>query len=475
MLTLRVVKGRASGTVRTVDKMGLVVGRGSACDWILPDPERVLSSRHFRVDVVDNRYLLTDTSSNGVFHNHATTPIGRDGTVSLTDGDTVSLGDYEMAVTIGEASSTVDTWSDVSSSLDDPFGLNAPAGGFVPPPPPATESDHIPLHHEFFAPPSVSRSETPPPIVPFVAPPSVGGSDVGLAGELPDDWFLGLGPAPTPDPPPAPVFTSPSAAPDPFDPIPPPDFQPPPVPAPVVESPVPFVPPPERPAAVPPPLPPAPLGPVVAARSSTEGAAIAAFLAGAGLPSDTMEDLDPVATMRIAGAVFRGLIEGLSGLMTTRSEMKNEFRIERTLIASQDNNPLKFSLDATETARWLLEPTRPGFLPAEESVRQGVRDLRRHELAVGVGMRSALDALLHRFDPAHIKAKEDKSSALDKVIPSARPARWWEAYEKFYAGIVVESEDDFQSLFARDFAQAYETQMKALAEADFKADDKNKT
>ena len=45
---------------------GGVIGRGAGCDWVIPDPRRLLSSHHGLVSYREGRYFLTDISSNGI-------------------------------------------------------------------------------------------------------------------------------------------------------------------------------------------------------------------------------------------------------------------------------------------------------------------------------------------------------------------------------------------------------------------------
>lgn len=44
----------------------LTIGRGPDCGWVLPDPERLVSSHHCTVQSRDGSFYLTDTSTNGV-------------------------------------------------------------------------------------------------------------------------------------------------------------------------------------------------------------------------------------------------------------------------------------------------------------------------------------------------------------------------------------------------------------------------
>ena len=54
---------------KTLENGSLVVGRSPAADWVLPDPERIVSKAHCRIDTDFSGFVLTDTSTNGVFIN----------------------------------------------------------------------------------------------------------------------------------------------------------------------------------------------------------------------------------------------------------------------------------------------------------------------------------------------------------------------------------------------------------------------
>src|ERR1700678_3029135 len=76
------------------------IGRASDNDWVLPDPQRYLSAHHARIQFKNGGYLLLDTSTNGVYVNEGTMPIGRRGTHQLRNGDILRFGNYQVAVNI---------------------------------------------------------------------------------------------------------------------------------------------------------------------------------------------------------------------------------------------------------------------------------------------------------------------------------------------------------------------------------------
>src|SRR5580704_16100912 len=54
---------------RTISGGEFHVGRGPDVDWVLPDPDRLLSKRHFAVAYRGGAWQVADTSTNGTFLN----------------------------------------------------------------------------------------------------------------------------------------------------------------------------------------------------------------------------------------------------------------------------------------------------------------------------------------------------------------------------------------------------------------------
>ena len=72
--------------VREFTEDGGTIGRSLQNDWILPDPDKFISSRHAAIDYKGGIYYLADLSSNGVFVNDEREPIGNDNPRRLFDG-----------------------------------------------------------------------------------------------------------------------------------------------------------------------------------------------------------------------------------------------------------------------------------------------------------------------------------------------------------------------------------------------------
>lgn len=191
---------------------------------------------------------------------------------------------------------------------------------------------------------------------------------------------------------------------------------------------------------------------------------LAAFVRGLGVPGlNPPGGLTPELAEHI-GVMLRESVQGTVELLVARAATKREVRAEMTMIVSKNNNPLKFSPDVNFALHQLLQPQgSKGFMAPVEAMRDAYDDLRAHQIGFIAGMRAALAGILGRFRPAELENRLSDKSFLDSVLPANRKAKLWDLYEQRYADILSEAEDDFHSLFGREFLRAYEEQIDRLS------------
>jgi type VI secretion system FHA domain protein len=190
---------------------------------------------------------------------------------------------------------------------------------------------------------------------------------------------------------------------------------------------------------------------------------MAAFLAGAGMPNARPEN--PESTMASIGAAFRAMVSGIRQALIARSSIKGEFRIEQTMIRARGNNPLKFSADDEDALSALLGVGRRTDVKAEAAVADALRDMRLHELATVAAMQGAVRAMLAQLDPARLRADADAAGGMS-LLPAQKKARAFEAYEKLHDNVTRALADDFDSVFGKAFARAYETALRDISARD---------
>jgi len=431
------------------------IGRGPDNEWVIADPDRHLSKRHCLLVHDAGEWGLQDLSTNGTFLNQSSEPIGRGTHQKLRSGDRIKFGLYELEVTIEEDEDALSGSLGLRSSH--PFGERPSdeAAPFLDPPgsvrlPP----DYDPLtdSSDPFAREGTQPDHAPALDSAFRMPPMA---------IIPDDWDA-----------------EPSAVkrPPPSEPVEPPRPRP-------EAAPPPPSPPPRSPAnqqaanhqsanhqaanhqgenhraAVPQAAPPQP---VSRAPSAADDARLAkAFLRGAGLGETTLKD--PEKTLERIGEALRATVSGLRQTLIARASIKDEFRIEQTLLRPAGNNPLKFSLDDDDALATLLGEGRRGSMVAEAAIAEAFADLRVHELATISAMQAAVRVLLAQCAPDVIESKV-ATSALH-IHPVQRRAAAWDAFVQHHRVITQALSDDFDSVFGKAFARAYEEAIEKL-EAD---------
>ncbi|MCF8002683.1 MAG: type VI secretion system-associated FHA domain protein TagH [Chromatiaceae bacterium] len=484
-----------SPTQQSLNSGSCTLGRTPDNDVVLADTERTVSSRHARVDVTGSEVRLTDLSTNGTFLNNLTERLPRDQPTRLSDGDRLFIGPYEIAVSIRSgvidedifgfdqptASSSTSAGTqgsllnlipgteadaanaDILDLLGESHNASSSSGalgaaeeafadarpldelltGPTEPQsvPDFAESRPTPVDQVFFRPPETAAipdgydllSDAEPETSPSTAPPPRPSPGGGRRAAAEPSSIDRLGAAV--DPPKVESLSDVASAAEglPSDRVS--------VPDPAAHSGA------------------APTQP--AAPGAPSRGALSAFLSGLG-SGDPSQIADQEAFLRSAGALLRVLVGGLSASLVTRAQFKSELRLGVTTIRAAENNPFKFSVSPDDALDRLLFRPNPGFLPPLKAAQQGFDDIQAHEMAMIAGLRSALRALLARFDPETIEAKLI-DSGLDKVLPMVRKSRCWDEFTETYARALSDASEDFTELFGEAFTRAYDDQILRLA------------
>jgi type VI secretion system protein len=99
-----------------------------------------------------------------------------------------------------------------------------------------------------------------------------------------------------------------------------------------------------------------------------------------------------------------------------------------------------------------------------DAVREAFDDIKAHQVAFIAGMQKSLMHMLQRFDPKVLEERISKKSGLGGLLGSKK-AKHWDAFTLLYETMTSEAEDDFEDLFGREFARAYEEQVQKLRAA----------
>lgn len=405
-------------TALPVPAEGLTIGRSDGCAIVLADPLRLVSREHARVTADGEAGRVRCISSSApLWVNDAQLDPG--GERPLAVGDRLRIGGFEIVVESAEAKapqgSRLDRWFDLDAAPD-PLAAESPLPALAASPG-AASAAVVSWQADPHVVTTAPAVQPPPPAPDAARVPNASGSPPA-APALPQ--------APSRR---APAATKPAAA-----------------------APVPA----EAPA------------PPRAARRSKDAAPdlqelAAAFARGAGLATEPAP-LTPQA-MEHLGALLRATAEGLLALLQSRAIAKRHMRAEGTHIAPRQNNPLKFSPDATEALTRLLQrDPSPGFLDPVAAVQDAHHDLLVHQVAMVAGMRAAVFELFSRLGPEAAENALGPAHGLSR-LPLVRAAALWQRHRMQHAQLLEHLDDDFESIFGREFLRAYEAQSRADADA----------
>jgi len=418
-VTLKLVMIRCPDDVapqrRVVSGGEFSIGRDQDNEWVVADPERHLSKKHCRLVYNAGSWQLYDLSTNGTFLNQDSEPVGRGVAQKLRNGDRIKFGLYEIEVTIDEEEAAFD--HEVAMRDSDLRSHNEAAlrtSGSMP------DASNSPILPPDFDPLAPDRESFPGPTQPDHAPAlqSAFHSPLVRTAMIPEDWNSGVLAQPAHGLKAArPSEAAPRSGVDA-------------VPLPQADAPV----------------------------EGGDARLAAAFLRGAGLSEVTLPD--PEKTLERIGAALRATVNGLRQTLMARASIKDEFRIVQTMIRPSGNNPLKFSLDDNDALATLLGTGRRGGMPPDDAIAEAFDDLRMHELATVSAMQEAVRFLLAQFEPGSI-ARETSGGAL-QIYPALGKARAWDAFVQLHKSVTQALSDDFDSVFGKAFARAYEQAIDRL-------------
>lgn len=490
---------------KVFNQNGGAIGRADKNDWILPDPGRIVSSQHAAVSFKDGHYWLGDTSTNGLFLNDSTNPLGAAVPHKLVDGDIFSMGDYKVRVSLRPPKQDPNKIPEGLGSADfldesDKTQFSAGMAGTLSAQKQASQFDDFldsPARNNQSsaqewgfvaqdATPKVADNMATDPMALFDSPAPTSNNQ-----DWDDDWWkdgstadnaIATSHAIQPQQvakaniPPAESTQAPPVqqAPEPFD----SEFgQPSPAPTPaepnpfaasrqlldgaavapasVAVAPATPVPPIVQPIVRPEPAPtPKPLQSKVADAGAAVG--IAQALGLTDLPVSAQASIPTHAV-----GMIRETINRLIDLLRARNTIKNELRVQRTMIQTTDNNPLKFSATADDALRTLFGQNTSAFLNPVAAVQDSFDDLSDHQVAVLAGTRAAYKAMLKHFSPERLEARFGQSGSL----LASKDAKNWTAYREHYQSLMRDTETTYDDLFGEEFAAAYEKQLTDLKNA----------
>jgi type VI secretion system FHA domain protein len=416
---------------------GGTIGRSLESDWVLPDSQRYMSSRHASIDFRSGSYYIVDTSTNGVYVNDAEQPVGRGNPQRLFTGDRLRIGEYEMSVEISEV-------EDARETLANDKHVDPVSKAQRVPPPDPTRADMIAPHeitavgiemlidedaeiqqiqrHNKANLANLRLEEDIAPAKPKAAPPPV-----SAAAKRPEPPAVSAAARVVPRAPGAPAAPKPhinvAAG------------------ARLSSPPLPATPP-----------------------AAFAAVSLDAFFRGAGLPAQRLDDKQTEQVLHRLGQLMREVVLGVTENLHLRAEQKNVMHVPTTTIQPQNNNPLKFSASVEEALNNLLFRDSAEYLSAVDAVRETFGDIKQHQQNILGALRSAVVDYVGRLDPDELESKVSNGRS-GPLINAANKLKYWDLFKDLYQVVSAHQPGQFPHQFLEELARAYEREESRSAPA----------
>ncbi len=173
-----------------------------------------------------------------------------------------------------------------------------------------------------------------------------------------------------------------------------------------------------------------------------------------------LDDLDQPRREALAidtARLFTLSIGHLQQSLRTRTELKNELRLALTTGQYARHNLIKHATSTREAIKGLLlDGTSSG--QAERAITRSFSDLQAHQVAMLSASRAALRSTLDHFAPQHLTLRFERDGHKPLF---ATAGSLWRQYGRYHQAL-AEDDDWSERLLARDFAQAYEEQVRLI-------------
>ena len=180
----------------------------------------------------------------------------------------------------------------------------------------------------------------------------------------------------------------------------------------------------------------------------------AALLRGLGVNGLQLPHGLDVPTMEALGALLREMTQGTVDMLRNRSQAKSSIHAEMTIIGPHAVNPLKAAWDVDVALKHLLAPQRVDLMSPVRAATDAWDDLRAHDRGLSAGIEAALQTLLKRFAPESFEERLANKGGFG-FMSGSKKARQWDLLLELYEDIAREAQEDFWSIFEREFRRAY--------------------
>ncbi len=174
------------------------------------------------------------------------------------------------------------------------------------------------------------------------------------------------------------------------------------------------------------------------------------------IPEDELSDVlaDIAMTLRTA-------IAGINGFYSDQLSGNTGAAMARANVHAIEDNPLRFSKDANEALRVMFLERHDVHLAPQAAVRDSLDQMELHNSSIRQSVDEGLENLLHAFEPENLERRfasyRRKDEDMDEV---ARDAWYWRTYKAYIQEMSNQRQQGLSRLFWEVFQNAYQEQMR---------------
>lgn len=154
--------------------------------------------------------------------------------------------------------------------------------------------------------------------------------------------------------------------------------------------------------------------------------------------------------------------KGLMSLLNGRTVFKQESRLSLTSIQPRSNNPLKFSIDPSDSLEMLLLKKKTGYMDVQNSYKEAISDIQSHQMAFLAGLQATLNGILNELEPEKIEAEAAQLGKNFMGLNSTSKA--WKLYAEKQKTLATNVKQNLNDVLSKYFADTYQAQIDSIKE-----------
>jgi len=178
------------------------------------------------------------------------------------------------------------------------------------------------------------------------------------------------------------------------------------------------------------------------------------------LPSQYLHSVDKEVFAKEIADVLLSSTKGLMSLLNGRTVFKQESRLSLTSIQPRSNNPLKFSIDPSDSLEMLLLKKKAGYMDVQSSYKEAISDIQSHQMAFLAGLQATLNGILNELEPEKI---ELEAAQLGKSFMGLNTSsKAWKLYSEKQKALASNVRQNLNDVLSKYFADTYQAQIDSI-------------